>query len=80
MNTSFEFTGLMPGKSYTATIVSVSGIGIGFPSISTFYIPTEQDATLSGMYVSNRVHANVHTPYVYVRTCIHMYVHVLLGF
>ena len=51
MNTSFEFTGLMPGRNYTTTIVSVSEIGIGFPSMSTFYIPTEQDATLSGMCV-----------------------------
>ena len=51
MNTSFEFTGLMPGRSYTATIVSGSEIEIGFPNMSTFYIPTEQDATLSGMYV-----------------------------
>ena len=51
MNTSFEFTGLMPGRSYTATIVSISEIGIGIPNMSTFYIPTEQDATLSGTYV-----------------------------
>ena len=51
MNTFFEFNGLMPGRSYTATIVSVSEIGIGFPNMSTFYIPPEQDATLSGMYI-----------------------------
>ena len=54
MNTFFEFTDLlMPGRNYTAMIVSVSDIGIGFPSVSTFYIPTEQDATLSGMCVCN---------------------------
>ena len=52
-NTFFEFTGLMPGRSYTTTIVSVSDIGIGFPSMSIFYIPTEQDATLSGTCVCN---------------------------
>ena len=51
MNTFFEFTGLMPGRNYTATIVSVSKMGIGFPSMSIFYIPTEQDATLSGTCV-----------------------------
>ena len=51
MNTSFEFTDLMPGRNYTATLVSVSEIGIGFPSMSTFYLLTEQDATLSGMCV-----------------------------
>ena len=51
MNTSFEFTGLIPGRSYTATIVSVSEIGIGIPNMSTFYIPTEQDATLRGTYL-----------------------------
>ena len=51
VNTFFEFTGLMPGREYTVTIVSVSEIGNGFPSMSTFFIPTEQDATLSGMYI-----------------------------
>ena len=49
-NTFFEFTRLMPGRNYTATIVSVGEVGIGFPNMSTFYIPTEQDATLSGTY------------------------------
>ena len=53
MSTSFEFSELMPSRSYTVTIVSVSEIGIGIPNMSTFYIPTEQDATLSGMYVCN---------------------------
>ena len=51
MNASYEFTGLTPGRNYTATVVSVSEIGIGFPGMSTFYIPTEKDATLSGMCV-----------------------------
>ena len=51
MNTLFEFTGLMPGISYTATIVSVSEKGNGILNMITFYIPTEGDATLSGMYV-----------------------------
>ena len=54
MNTFFELTDLlMPGRNYTAMIVSVSDIGIGFPSMSTFYIPIEQDAILSGMCVCN---------------------------
>ena len=53
MSTFFEFTDHIPGRNYTATIISVSEIGIGFPSMSTFYIPTKQDATLSGMCVCN---------------------------
>ena len=75
MSTSFEFTGLMPGRSYTATIFGVSEIGIGFPSMITFFIPTEQDATLSGTYIC-----------IYVRTCkcacvlhAYTYVHTYVG-
>ena len=51
MNTFFEFTDLTPGRNYTATIVSVSDIGIGFLSMSTFYIPTQKNAQLSGRYM-----------------------------
>ena len=51
MNSSFEFTDLMPGRNYTIIVVSVSDIGIGFPEVRTFYIPTEQDAMLRGMYI-----------------------------
>ena len=61
MNASFEFTGLMSGRNYIATIVSVGEIGIGFPNMSTFYIPTEQDATLSGTYICKYITT--------VRTC-----------
>ena len=70
MNTLFEFTGLMAAISYTATIVSVSEKGNGLPSMITFYIPTEGDATLSGIYVYKHVsiikyiHAVMHLHYI----------------
>ena len=83
MNTFFQFTGLMPGRSYTATVVSVSDIGIGFTSMNTFYIPTEQDAILSGMcilikYMQMLLSFTYIRMYIYV--CVHMYVRMLLGF
>ena len=70
MNTLFEFTGLMAAISYTATIVSISEKGNGLPSMITFYIPTEGDATLSGIYVYKHVsiikyiHAVMHLHYI----------------
>ena len=51
MNTYVNFTGLLPGRNYTATIVSIGEVGIGYPNMNTFYVPTKQDATLIGMYM-----------------------------
>ena len=51
MNTYVNFTGLLPGRNYTATIVSIGEVGIGYSNMNTFYVPTKQDATLIGMYM-----------------------------
>ena len=78
MNTFFEFIDLMPGRNYTIIIVSVSDIGIGFPEVRTFYIPTEQDAMLRGMYILCILEYITNVSILYLHKhhmCIHMYVY-----
>jgi len=50
-NTYYIFTGLNKGTSYTVTIHAVNTLGEGVHNMSTFYLPTIEDARLNGMYI-----------------------------
>ena len=48
-NTSNNFTGLIPGTSYTVTVAGINKAGTGESSTVTLHVPTNCQSTMSGI-------------------------------
>ena len=48
-NTYNNFTGLIPGTSYTVTVAGINKAGTGESSTVTFHLPTKCQSTMSGI-------------------------------